>query len=409
MPTDREEHISEKAKEQVEIKPAKLIDISDLHPYNQESLIVSLDHCIKCNTCKYAFGAFTPSCPSGEEFGWEAYWASGRIRLARALLTGKLEWNDEILHPIFACITCGSCQDQCQAVHNDRIVDVIEALRELAVKRLGAPENQKKMEDRVGKDFNPYGDANSTNEELKKKYNLPNNAKVVYFIGCTSNYRQKNLRNATLSVFNKLGIDFTLVDEHCCGSPLIRTGQTDLIPDLMDHNIRVIKEAGAETVVTSCAGCYRTLKKDFTKFGKDLGVRILHTSEFILPRLSVGMLKEMDKKVITYHDPCHLGHHLGFYDIPRQLINFIPNLEFIEMERIREASWCCGAGGGVKIGYPDLAISTAKKRIHEAEETKAEYLVSTCPFCKRNLSDANKKVGNPLKVIDLVEIVDELL
>ncbi|MHA1395246.1 MAG: (Fe-S)-binding protein [Promethearchaeota archaeon] len=270
----REEHISDKGKKVVPLNPSKIIDISNLTEYNQKALITALDHCIKCNTCKYSYQIFTPSCPSGEKFLWESYWASGRIRIARALLQNQLEFSDELYEPVFACTTCGSCQDSCNAAHQDQIVDIIEALRELVVKKLGAPEKHKKLENLTKSEFNPYGAKNSDNSELKRKYQLPDKADVVYFIGCTSNYRQKQIRDATISVFKKLGINFTLIDEHCCGSPLIRTGQLDLVPSLMHHNINEIKKTGAKIVVTSCSGCYKTFKRDFAKFGHNYDFQI---------------------------------------------------------------------------------------------------------------------------------------
>ena len=74
--------------------------------------------------------------------------------------------------------------------------------------------NQKALLDRTTNSeyFNPYGESNSYNEDLKKEYDLPDEAEWVYFIGCTSNYRQKDLRDATLSFLKKSGISFTLVD-----------------------------------------------------------------------------------------------------------------------------------------------------------------------------------------------------
>lgn len=412
MTTKRAEHISEKGKKVTAIKESEIIDISDLCLHNQDALVLALDHCIKCNTCKYAFRQFTPSCPSGEEFLWESYWASGRIRLARALLAGDLKFDDSIIQPIFACITCGSCQDQCQAVHHNQIVDIFEALRELAVKRIGPTEKHKKLDILVQKNYNPYGESHSTNQELKARLNLPDKADVVYFIGCTSNYRQQELRDATLSVFKKLGITFTIIDEYCCGSPLIRTGQLNQIDSLMKHNIEQIKQAGAKTVVTSCAGCYRTLKKDFKKFGNPLDVRVLHTTEFLLPRLSKGMMKAINSAsntIVTYHDPCHLGHHLGYFEIPRQIIGLIPGIELKEMERNKKAAWCCGAGGGVKIGYPELSLKTSEKRIQEASNTGAQLLLSICPFCKTNLTDGCKNLQSKLQVMDLIQLLDQVL
>nr|MDO8085826.1 (Fe-S)-binding protein [Candidatus Sigynarchaeum springense] len=395
----------------------ELADISRLSRSSQEALKVVLDRCIRCNTCKYAFREFTPTCPSGEHFKFESYWASGRIRLARGLLTRRLEWTEDILHPIFACTACGACGDSCQAPQQDQIVDIIESLREFAVKSVGAPAKQAKLLPAVAKHFNPYGEPHSDNAEIRAKYNLPQTASVVYFIGCTSNYRQRQLRDATLSVLQKLGVNFTVVDERCCGSPLLRTGQIDIVADLMRHNAEVMAATGAKTIITSCSGCYRTMKKDFTKFGVDLHGEVLHSSEYINQKLTPAVLKALQGKAttsvaaksVTYHDPCHLGHHMGLFEAPRELLRKIPGIELREMPRNRTSSWCCGAGGGVKIGYPEWAVQIAGERVEEARQTGASTIVSTCPFCKTNLSDANAQAGSALDIVDLVELLDRAL
>nr|MDO8119374.1 (Fe-S)-binding protein [Candidatus Sigynarchaeota archaeon] len=217
-------------------------------------LDLAFDRCIKCSTCKYAFDTFDKSCPSGEKFMFESYWASGRIRIARGLIRGDLEWNKGVIDPIFTCTTCGACMDSCQAPHADSIVDIIEALRALTVRHVGPGPSQDKLQSRCASEFNPYGAHHATNAELKASHALPDKADWVYFIGCTSNYRQTSLRDATLSFFKKIKLDFTLIDEHCCSSPLIRTGQVDGVEELMKYNLDKIREAGASRVVTSCAG-----------------------------------------------------------------------------------------------------------------------------------------------------------
>jgi heterodisulfide reductase subunit D len=376
----------------------------------KDYLQMALDRCIKCSTCKYGYKSFLPSCPSGEKFLFESFWASGRIRIARGLLNGDLEWNDDLKDAIFACPTCGACADSCQAPHADYIVDIIEALREMAVRHIGPGPNQEALISRSKKKFNPYDEPNSDNKELKKKYNLPDKAEWVYFIGCTSNYRQKSLRDATLNFLTKANINFALIDEHCCTSPMIRTGQIELCKDFMTYNIEKIKEAGASKVITSCAGCYRTLKKDFEKFGAEYDFEVYHTVELIKQLLDEGKLKFNSKynKTVTYHDPCHLGRHMGVYEIPREVYKKIPGLTLVEMERNRNFAWCCGAGGGVKIGYPEWAVEVSEERLNEAKETGASILSSVCPFCRTNLSDSNEKYKMGFEVLDLVEILDQL-
>jgi Fe-S oxidoreductase len=79
------------------------------------------------------------------------------------------------------------------------------------------------------------------------------------------------------------------------------------------------------------------------------------------------------------------------------------------MERIREYSWCCGAGGGVREAYPEFSNWTASERITEARSTGAEALVTACPWCERNFLDAIGGQDNDLKVLDIIELVQQAL
>jgi len=378
--------------------------------FGKAFLEMAFDRCIKCSTCKYSYKEFEPSCPSGEKFLFESYWASGRIRTIRGLINGDLEWSEDLKDPIFACTTCGACIDSCNAPHADYIVDMIEALRELAVKHIGSAENQEFLISRCEESCNPYGEPNSDNIELKKKFNLPDKAEWVYYIGCTSNYRQQNLRDSTIRFLKKAGINFTLIDEHCCTSPMIRTGQIGIVNDYMNYNIAQIKNTGASKVITSCAGCYKTIKRDFKRFGGEYDFEVYHTVELVKQLLDEGKItfKSEYNKTITYHDPCHLGRHMGIYEIPREIYKQIPGLKLVEMKRNRNFAWCCGAGGGVKIGYPDWAVEVSSERLKEAKETGATVVSSTCPFCRTNLSDANKNYNFEFEVLDLMEIIDQV-
>jgi heterodisulfide reductase subunit D len=376
----------------------------------KEFLEMAFDRCIKCSTCKLSYKDFKSSCPSGETYQFESYWASGRIRTIRGLLRGELEWTDEIKDAIFACTTCGACMESCQAPHADYIVDMIEALREMTVRHIGPIENQALLVTRCEENYNPYGEPNSNNEKLKKQYDLPDKAEWVYFIGCTSNYRQKSLRDSTLRFLKKAGIDFTLIDEHCCTSPLIRTGQVNNVKEFMNYNITQIENAGATKIITSCAGCYRTFKKDFEKFGVDYDFQVFHSLELVKQLLDNNKIifKSKFEETVTYHDPCHLGRHMQVYELPREIYKKIPGLKLVEMKRNRKFSWCCGAGGGVKIGYPEWAIEISRERLEEAKETGARIITSTCPFCKTNLGDAAQKYNFDFQVLDLMEILDKL-
>ena len=165
------------------------------------------------------------------------------------------------------------------------------------------------------------------------------------------------------------------------------------------------------------------------------GIRIIHVSQFLNDLFKAGKLKftkSLPRKV-TYHDPCHAGRHLTkflidkdgsqlwagaylslneedcLYDVPRELLQAIPGLELVEMERIRANSFCCGGGGGVMTGFPDWAQRNAALRIQEGMETGAEQMVSICPFCHYNLNQGSQGIGSSMKLYDLTELIDQVL
>jgi heterodisulfide reductase subunit D len=178
------------------------------------------------------------------------------------------------------------------------------------------------------------------------------------------------------------------------------------------HNVEAIKKMGAKKVLFACAGCFRTAKIDWPRLlGEELPFEVVHITEFLEDLIKQGKIKweKSIDKTITYHDPCHLGRHVGVYDAPRYVLSHIPGVKFVEMDRIKEFQRCCGAGGGVKAGIPDLAEGIAQSRVKDALETKADLLSSACPFCKRNLMDGRDSMKADIDVEDIIELVAQAL
>ncbi|UCF07796.1 MAG: hypothetical protein JSW28_09175 [Thermoplasmata archaeon] len=231
---------------------------------------------------------------------------------------------------------------------------------------------------------------------------------IVYFPGCMATYRAQDIAKSTMDLLRKAGVEFTLLgeDEWCCGSVMLRTGNTDAAEELKEHNIAAFKEAGADTVITSCAGCFRTLGTDYGKLTGEQDYEVRHILEFIKDLISQGKLKfPKTGKKVTYHDPCHLGRHSGMYEVPREVLTSVPGLELVEMERNRENARCCGAGGGVSSAFKDLSNRMADARLKDAEETGAEVLTSACPFCTHQLRQAAERNGSKMKVVDITELL----
>lgn len=213
---------------------------------------------------------------------------------------------------------------------------------------------------------------------------------MIYFRGCTAREKETSIADATEELLKLADVEYrVLEDEKCCGSVLIRTGFIDEAQKQIEKNTELLS---GELILTSCAGCYKTLKQDYD----DLDV--IHISQFLNTLVDEKKLNFNKKDLnVTYHDSCHLGRHCNVFDEPRNVISNVGNL--IEMQNNRENSLCCGAGGGVKSAYPEIASQMADSRIYQAIETGADLLVTSCPFCKLNLKDRG------LDVLDLTEFL----
>jgi Fe-S oxidoreductase len=403
--------------------------------------------CIRCSNCKFIPALqikskrFSSICPSIERYNFHAYSGGGKMIIGQAMLKGRIEYTDELLKVIYRCTACGGCDISCKFFFELEPLEVINELRTHCVESGAGPMPQhKKWMESVDLNHNPYGEPHEKRLSwLPKNIGLKEGSETAYFAGCTASYRRKEIAQATTKIFDKAGMEFTMLgsEEYCCGSPLIRVGARKDALNLMRGNVEKLKSQGIKRIVTSCAGCYSMFKVEYPRYLKT-DFQVIHTSELLDSMLNNGELK-LTKDVplrVTYHDPCHLGRISepytpwegrmvkvvsriyipdppkvirrgtnGVYEPPRNVLKSIPGLELVEMERIKEYAYCCGAGGGVKSAFPDFALWTAGNRIDEAKATGAKAIVSCCPFCSTNLRDAIKERGEKMEFYDLTELV----
>lgn len=359
---------------------------------NLKNLKTEMMTCTMCGFCKSV-------CPAFESTGWDRGVARGRMVLSYGLMQNEIPADKSVIEALYQCTTCKDCERRCPS--KVRVVDVVESARRDLVAAGNVLPQHKKAIDNIRMFGNPFGSQKSVPEILGQ---VPKHAKLGYFVGCTSAYRNTSTAKATISILSKLGEDFTLVNEVCCGSVMQRVGwhEDDVIAQ-MKKNIDVITAQGVETVVFSCAGCYRMFKEEYPKY-VEVPFKVLHISEYLDSKDL--KLSSFDKKV-TYHDPCHLGRHAGVYKSPRNVISKIPGVDFKEMSRNSATSRCCGGGGGVRSAYPELSSQISAGRVKEA--SFADVLITSCPFCVNNLNVGKEQIKADVEIIDLVELIDSLL
>lgn len=392
-----------------------------------EAVRAMIEACFRCGDCRISFrpavGRYKV-CPVYDTIPgkWEPFFARGKIMLANGLLKGELELSQDLADILFQCMTCGSCRTACNHSYHPslrhpthEVIDhpkIWEAFRaELTEAGFSIPRH-KEIQNYCEEIYNPYFEQHSERVNwVPAGKTFLEKAEYVLFMGCTEPYRIPEILQNVIKILDAAKIDYTILgkEEWCCGSIALRTGDRILAEKLAKHNCKVIKRTEATRIITHCAGCYRTLKLDYPELLPEFNFEVLHVTELIRELLEKKQLilnNEVSRKV-TYHDPCHLGRHTGVYDAPRYILKHIPGIELIEMQRIKESSWCCGAGGGVKSGFPDLSVQIAKTRLQEAIDVGADTITTACPFCLRNLQDAAKNLSEQqsIEVLDILNLI----
>jgi len=396
-------------------------------------------NCARCSTCKWVDlwevkdARFAKICPSSLYYLFDAYSCQGRMDLALALIDGDLTYDDdpEILDIMYKCNSCGGCDAMCKGVQDMEPLRVMLEIRakcvedgQLLPQFMPIIDNLRKEDNMMMK---PKAERGKWAEGLDVKDLTTEKADVVFFAGCRYCFDEElwQVARGAVMLLKNAGVDVGIMgkDETCCGARAYQMGYQGEFTKYAENNIEAWRTAGVKTVVTACADGYYGMKRLYPDLGSNF--EVLHITEYIDRLIKEGKLK-FTKNVpmrVTYHDPCHLGRRLaqapgyyvpgepimGVYEPPRDVIKSIPGVELAEMYRIKEYSWCCGAGGGVIDAYPEFNNFTATERIKEARETGAEAIVTACSWCQRSLTDAVSSMGDKMKVIDIVELVEQAI
>ena len=420
-----------------------------------EDYKADMERCSQCSYCKWIpldqikSWRFAKGCPSIAYNNFNSYSARGRFAVALSLLNGQSTYTDRVLDIVYKCATCGSCDVSDKICrYNLEPLEMMHELRfrlvedgQLLPQHMLYIEHLRKQDNMMLEDRAERGD---WAEGLDVKRITSEPAQVLFFAGCRFAY-DKDLRETArtaVTILKNSGVDIGIMgkDESCCGGRAYDMGYKGEFIKFAENATQAWKAAGVKTVVTSCADCYHAFIRLYPPLGTKF--EVLHIVQYLDRLIKEGKIK-FRKKIplrVTYHDPCHLGRQgepyvpwqgkekkilnqvvvyeprkpryngaWGVYTPPRDILKSIPGLELIEMERIKEYSWCCGAGGGIKEAYPEFSNWTATERIEEAKSTGAGAIVSACGWCERNFTDAINAAGDKLQVFDVVDLVKKAM
>ncbi len=354
------------------------------------------------------------------DYAFQHYPVFGKAHNSKPLI-GTIYSEGEI----WSCTTCGACEEECPLLveYIDKIVD----LRRGMVDDGNVPQSLQKPLKALESRGNPYGKMEKKRAEWAKTAEAQQTCKIkvldgenladtLYFVDSITSYddRMQSIGRATARILKQLGYNFGILGtaEKDSGHEVRRFGEELLFQALRDHNTEAIKATGVQRIVTADPHAYNALKHDYKNVPP-----VEHISQVLAREARAGSLHfdsaenwlESRDRVYTYHDPCYLGRHNQVYDDPRDVLDSIPGLNRVEMDRSRDRSFCCGGGGLMLFYEPKEEQRMGVVRVRMAAEAGANVIVTACPFCMVNIEDAIKVAGmeGKMSVMDLTELVDQ--
>ncbi len=341
---------------------------------------------------------------------------------------------------LWSCTTCGACVEQCPVdiEHVDHIIDMrrYQTLIESAFpSELGGL-----FKNLEGKG-NPWGMGARARLDWAKDLPFPvkvlgqdvekaSDVEWLFWVGCAGAYedRAKQTTRAVAELLDTAGVSFAVLGdgETCTGDSARRAGNELLFQTLAQQNVDTFGEFGVTKVVVTCAHCFNTIKNEYAPLGGNYEVvhhtqllnRLVRDKKLVpvalpsdVPGMSSAKNAASTAATVTYHDPCYLGRHNGVYAPPRELIESLPGVELREMERTRETSFCCGAGGARMWMEEKLGTQINTNRTEEAIATGAERIAIGCPFCRVMISDGlgAKQAQGEAQSVEVVDVAQMLL
>jgi Fe-S oxidoreductase len=332
-------------------------------------------------------------------------------RVEQPAMVGQMVTQDEI----WACTTCHACVEVCP-VDIEHVKRIVDFRRHLVMTEADFPLEVKSL----FRSLEMYGDTYGRGASLRTDWSFglsvktvkeESNPEILYWAGCEGSFhdRNKEVSRVIMKMIQEAGVSVRILgkEEGCCGDPARRIGNEYLFRELASRNIAILNRYGVKKIVTYCPHCYHILNNEYPQFGGHF--EVVHYSVYLNDLLQQGRIKvkrPLEGRV-TFHDPCYLGRVNGIYHAPREILKSIPALESREMNRSRENSFCCGAGGGRMWMHEHLGERINNLRTKEVIETGVDLVATSCPYCLTMVEDGIKgqEMDDRVKTLDLSEIL----
>lgn len=342
-----------------------------------------INKCSKCGLCQSV-------CPIYKLTGNDCAVSRGKFVMLDGVLKGDLKLNKTIDKYLDMCLKCGKCKNFCPSgIDVCRIFNTAkyEYSKNILEGKITFFLQSKFVFGNLMKIFQiistPFRRRYS-----KKNFSKP--VKLMYFKGCVNNIFPK-CENSLKKIFSHIdNVELIEKDFDCCGLPFLSCGNLNRYNEVKTHNLKLLN-CDFDYILTDCASCESTLKSYSTNFS------FTNAAEFIANQNIKFKFKNPVK--VTFHKPCHLEN----IDFLNKLLAKCENIEYVEMKDFDE---CCGFAGSFAIKNPELSAKLSKIKAENIINTKADYVLTTCPACILGLQEGFTLKGKKApKIMNITEFL----
>ncbi len=404
-------------------------------------------NCIRCGLCLSA-------CPIYRETLRETDGPRAHVVLTRKYAEGEIDISPEFVDLMYKCLDCEACNAICpvgirpadlamemrQVIHKTQpqpwlkkpifhgyfphpLIQELSVLPLLLYQRLGLqalarklgilkllPRQLQDMEHMV-----PKLPARPLRQVLPEEVPPAGEEKhrVAFFLGCFQSTIFAQESEASVRVMARNGCRvFTPKQVKCCGMPAAGYGDIDLVKSLARFNIDLFLPLNPDVIVTDCATCGSTLKhygeilKDDPAYAEKAALfssRVRDISEFLMS-IDIRPPKGEVRARVTYHDPCHLVRAQKVRKQPRDLLQLIPGVEFVEM---KESDWCCGSAGTQILTHYHNSLAVNRRKMENVRATGADIVATGCPGCQMQLNMGSNHYNVNVRVVHPIQLLEE--
>jgi glycerol-3-phosphate dehydrogenase subunit C len=250
----------------------------------------------------------------------------------------------------------------------------------------------------------PFG--NWLQGRIAKAHKGTPNRKVVYFVGCYTNYNDTDPGREAVTVLEHLGIEVQVPNQKCCGLPLISSGDMHAARKLARANIDMLqpwRDKGYD-ILASCTSCSMMLKHEYTEVlgipgAAEIGARTYDMGEYLSDLVGSGEIQlDLNPVPLTaaYHTPCHLKSQ----KIGLPLVEILKNIPEFTID-VLDAK-CCGQSGsyGFKAEKYQISMDVGRHLADSLSTTKADIALSECGPCQiRMHGSSGLPVAHPMAIL----------